>query len=96
MVSENAPDNILVKIQTKRQVDLLCDPGAAEPRVAPLHGYNCIDDFFRRPFRTWFSQFPGGVKKPVFSFPECCMESQERLGLDDDGYSRDTPRIEKC
>ena len=37
MVCENSSDNILVKIQTKCQFYLLCDPGVAEPGIAQFY-----------------------------------------------------------
>jgi hypothetical protein len=45
VVRQHSPDNIFVKIQAKCEVNLLGDPGAAEPRVAPFEFNNGINYF---------------------------------------------------
>ncbi len=65
MGSETSPDNIFVNIQTKRHVNLLCDSGATESQVAPLHLDNRVDKLPLGSFGTWRSFAGPAVNKQL-------------------------------
>jgi hypothetical protein len=58
--SKNTSNGVFIQVQSKRQVDLLSDARATEPRVASLHFYNGIDDLLARALRTWLASAAGG------------------------------------
>ncbi len=55
MSGENPAYNILVEFQTKGEVDLLGNAGAAVSRVAPFHLDDGINDFSGWAFGPWLS-----------------------------------------
>ncbi len=45
MGGKDAPDYIFIDVDSKRLIDLLCDPWTAEARVAPFQFDNGLDEF---------------------------------------------------
>ena len=52
MVCKNAPDNVLIQLQTKGDIDLLGYAGTAVSWIALFHRNDGVDDFFGWSFGT--------------------------------------------
>jgi len=82
---ENSAHNILVEFQTKGEVDLLSNAGAAVSRVAPFHLDNGINDFFGRTCWAWFASTACGIQLSVLPFLHGSVKPEQGRRLDNNG-----------
>jgi len=75
-----ASDNIFIDINSERFVDLLRDPGTAEPCVTPFQFDNGIYEFLCRTFGSWLSFSARGIQQSILALLEHVVKVQERRG----------------
>ena len=76
MSRKNPPDNVLIEVKSKRQVDLLGNAGTAESGIAALHFDDGRYHFLAWPFGSWLTSTARRVKQSVLSLFECGVKPQ--------------------
>ena len=77
--SKNTSNGVFIQVQSKRQVDLLSDARATEPRVASLHFYNGIDDLLAWALRAWLESAAGGIQVSILPPLQCMAVSRSKI-----------------
>ena len=95
MCCQDAPDDILIDLDTEGVGDLLGNPRAAETRIAPFQLDNGVDQFLRRSFGTRFGPVAGREKPMILALEQCRVESEQGGRPQDEGSPEQPPSAEK-
>src|SRR5262245_20970837 len=85
VLRKHAADDVLIDVDAKGTRNLLGDAGTASSGIAALEFNDRVDEFLRWAFWAGPSMTSRGEKPPIFAPFECLVESQQGLGLQDDG-----------
>ncbi len=89
------PDDVLIDLDPKAIGDLLSDPRAAEPRVAPFHLDDDVDQFLGGTFGTRFRSSVRRKKPMVLALDQRRVKSKQCRRLQEDSGPDNTPSAEK-
>ena len=77
MSAQNAANHVFVDIHAESQRDLLGDARTAPTRIAPLHGYDGVDEFSVRSFRAGSTPALGRKQQAVLAFPQQAVQMEQ-------------------
>ncbi len=89
------PYHILIDLDSKGIGDLLSDPRAAKPRVAPFHLDDGVDQFLGGTFGTWFRPNARREQPMVLALDQRRVKSTQCRRLDQDSGPDNTPSAEE-
>jgi hypothetical protein len=75
--SQDATNDVLIDVDSKYVRELLGDMPAAESPISVLHADNRCNELRRRAFRAWPAAALRREQRPVLSFHELLMETND-------------------